>query len=40
MDSVQVVKEFIQLAESMWPDDKRVVYVAKPGDGAYGSPSP
>jgi hypothetical protein len=33
MDSVKVIKEFSQLAGSMWRDDECVVYVAKPAEG-------
>jgi hypothetical protein len=36
MDPVQVVEEFSQLARSMWPDDKRVVYVAKQAEELMG----
>jgi hypothetical protein len=36
MDPVQAVKEFSQLAGSMWPDDERVVHVAKPAEGLVG----
>jgi hypothetical protein len=33
MKSIQVIKEFSQLAGSMWPDDESVIYVAKPAEG-------
>jgi hypothetical protein len=36
MDSVQVIKEFSQLAGSIWPDDECVVYLAKPAEGLMG----
>jgi hypothetical protein len=36
MDPVLEVKEFSQLAGSMWPDDERVVHVAKPAEGLVG----
>jgi hypothetical protein len=36
MDPIQVVKEFSQLVGSMWPDDERVIYVAKPAEGLMG----
>jgi hypothetical protein len=36
-DPVLVVKEFSQVAGSMWwPDDERVVYVVKPADRLMG----
>jgi hypothetical protein len=36
MKSVQVIKEFRQLAGSMWPDDECVIYVAKPAEELIG----
>jgi hypothetical protein len=36
VDTVKVVKEFCHLAESMWPDDKRSVYIAKSAKGLVG----
>jgi hypothetical protein len=39
MKSIQVIKEFRQFAGSMWPDDERVIYVAKPAEGLIGRQS-
>jgi hypothetical protein len=36
MDSVKVIKEFSQLAGSIWLDDECVVYVAKTAEGFMG----
>jgi hypothetical protein len=33
MVTAQVVKEVDQLAWAMWPDDERVIHVAKPAEG-------
>jgi hypothetical protein len=37
VDTVQVVKEVLQLVGSMWPDDKRVIHVMKPLRGLWAS---
>jgi hypothetical protein len=36
MKSIQVIKEFSQLAVSMWPDDESFIHVAKPAEGLIG----
>jgi hypothetical protein len=36
MKSIQVIKEFCQLAGSMWPDDEYVIHVAKSAEGLIG----
>jgi hypothetical protein len=33
MDTVQVVKEVVQLAWTMWPDDECIIHVAKAAEG-------
>jgi hypothetical protein len=38
MDTVQVVKELLQLAWTMRPDDERVTHVAKSAEGLVGRP--
>lgn len=36
VDTIQVVQEVLHPVRAVWPDDKSVIHVTKPGEGIVG----